>query len=170
VTTSGGSSTGPTGTTGTTGTIQGPAADEVPMLVIRMAKSLVERMVVKAPDGSSTGFTMMHALAARFVDAQGGATTVEIAAHLGITKQSASELVQALEAVDVVERRPHPDDRRARIVALTPYGAAKLAASRDRWAALEAEWATLVEPGALDLVRRTIEAYLDANPPGLAHG
>jgi DNA-binding MarR family transcriptional regulator len=51
-----------------------------------------------------------------------GATVTEVAAHLGVTKQAASELVAEMERRRYVTRRPHPDDARARLVVLTPRG------------------------------------------------
>ncbi len=54
--------------------------------------------------------------------APAGATVTEIAAHLGVTRQAASQLVDELETKGYVERRPHPDDARARLVLLTDRG------------------------------------------------
>jgi DNA-binding MarR family transcriptional regulator len=51
-----------------------------------------------------------------------GATVTEIAEHLGVTRQAASQIVDELERKDYVERRPHPDDARARLVVLTERG------------------------------------------------
>lgn len=52
------------------------------------------------------------------------ATVGSIAAHLGITKQAASQLVDELEAKGYVARRRHPDDGRAWLVGLTARGRA----------------------------------------------
>ncbi|WP_055714481.1 MarR family winged helix-turn-helix transcriptional regulator [Streptomyces torulosus] len=51
-----------------------------------------------------------------------GATVTELARHLGVTKQGASQLVEELVAKGYVERRPHPRDARARLVVLTERG------------------------------------------------
>jgi len=139
--------------------------DEVPMLLLRTAKAMVERMTKPQVDGQPH-LTAVHGLAARFIDDRGGATTVDVAHHLNITKQSASEVVKALEDVGAVERHPHPDDRRARIVRLTPDGEAKLAQSRARWAALEQEWADLCGADAIAQLRECLLAYLASAPAG----
>jgi DNA-binding MarR family transcriptional regulator len=52
----------------------------------------------------------------------GEATVSELATHLGITKQAASQLVDELVTKGYVERRRHPDDARARLVALSEKG------------------------------------------------
>ncbi|MEV6615580.1 MarR family winged helix-turn-helix transcriptional regulator [Streptomyces sp. NPDC051051] len=51
-----------------------------------------------------------------------GATVTELAAHLGVTKQAASQLVDELVRKGYAERRPHPVDARARLVVLTERG------------------------------------------------
>lgn len=56
--------------------------------------------------------------------APGGATVSELATHLGVTRQAAAQLVDELVAKGYVERRRHPDDGRAQLVALTGRGRA----------------------------------------------
>ncbi|MFD7436664.1 MarR family winged helix-turn-helix transcriptional regulator [Streptomyces sp. NPDC059861] len=51
-----------------------------------------------------------------------GATATDLATHLGVTKQAASQLVDELVRKGYVVRRPHPDDARARLVVLTGRG------------------------------------------------
>ncbi|KUO16346.1 MarR family winged helix-turn-helix transcriptional regulator [Streptomyces dysideae] len=51
-----------------------------------------------------------------------GATVTDLATHLGVTKQAASQLVDELVRKGFVERRPHPGDARARLVVLTERG------------------------------------------------
>jgi DNA-binding MarR family transcriptional regulator len=52
----------------------------------------------------------------------GGATVSELAGHLGVTKQAASQLVDELVGKGYVQRQAHPDDARARLVVLTRKG------------------------------------------------
>jgi DNA-binding MarR family transcriptional regulator len=52
----------------------------------------------------------------------GGATAVQLAEHLGITKQSAGQMVDELERAGYVRREPHPTDRRGKLVVLTDRG------------------------------------------------
>jgi DNA-binding MarR family transcriptional regulator len=94
-----------------------------------------------------------------------GATISDLAAHLDVTRQAASQLVDELEAKGYVERRPHPADGRARLVVLTGRGwactraaeqaAAEMARSwagvlgEDRLRALTADLGRLAPPGRL---------------------
>src|SRR5947199_1048986 len=51
-----------------------------------------------------------------------GATVTEIAAHLSVTKQAASQLVDELLAKGYLRREPHPDDARAKLITLIGRG------------------------------------------------
>jgi DNA-binding MarR family transcriptional regulator len=94
-----------------------------------------------------------------------GATISDLAAHLDVTRQAASQLVDELEVKGYVIRRPHPADGRARLVVLTERGwactrAAEQAAAEvarnwagvlgeDRLRALTADLGRLAPPGRL---------------------
>jgi DNA-binding MarR family transcriptional regulator len=53
-----------------------------------------------------------------------GATITQLAEHLDVTRQAAAQLVDELIAKGYVERRPHPQDARARLIVLTEKGRA----------------------------------------------
>jgi DNA-binding MarR family transcriptional regulator len=46
----------------------------------------------------------------------------ELADQLGLSARNMTSMVDALEDAKLVERRPHPSDRRATLVQLTPGG------------------------------------------------
>ncbi|MCX5213702.1 MarR family winged helix-turn-helix transcriptional regulator [Kitasatospora sp. NBC_00240] len=73
-----------------------------------------------------------------------GAGVGEIAAHLGVTKQAASQLVDELIRKGYVERRPHPTDARARLVVLTERGWACTRAADEAAADAVRPWAELL--------------------------
>ena len=95
----------------------------------------------------------------------GDATVGDVAQHLGVTKQAASQLVDELARKGYVTRQPHPDDARARLLALTARGWACTRAAdramaelmegwaavlgRQRVAALRADLVRVVRPGPL---------------------
>jgi DNA-binding MarR family transcriptional regulator len=138
------------------------AEDEVVILVIRAAKALVDRMRAEHPDRTSSPMTVVHGLAARYLLGRDDVTTVELARYLGITKQSTSEVVTALEETGNVRRAPHPSDGRARVLLLTDEGRMRLEAGRLRWKRVEDEWTELVGRERLDVVREVLAAYLAA--------
>jgi DNA-binding MarR family transcriptional regulator len=73
-----------------------------------------------------------------------GATATDLAAHLGITKQAASQLVDELVRKGYVERRPHPGDARARLVVLTELGWACTRAAEEAAADAVQSWVELL--------------------------
>lgn len=86
--------------------------------------------------------------------AAGGATITQLAEHLDVTRQAASQLVDELIAKGYVERGPHPDDARARLIVLTDKG----------WActrAADAAMADAVRPWVAVLGERRLLAVRD---------
>jgi DNA-binding MarR family transcriptional regulator len=138
------------------------ADDELPILLVRAAKAMAAdaAALAEAADPGGHRLSPVHGLAARYLATHEAVTTVELAQHLRVTKQSASEVVGGLEAGGYLRRLPHPDDGRARIVQLTASGLRKLDASRVRWQQVEDQWADVVGAADLAVVRRTLEAYL----------
>lgn len=59
-----------------------------------------------------------------------GVRSAELARRAGMTRQSMGELVAELEKLDYVERRPDPEDRRARLVLPTGRGLILVAHAR----------------------------------------
>ncbi|MFD7686037.1 MarR family winged helix-turn-helix transcriptional regulator [Streptomyces sp. NPDC059781] len=69
-----------------------------------------------------------------------GATVTDLAVHLGVTKQAASQLVDELVRKGYAERRPHPVDARARLVVLTEAGWACTRAAEEAAAEAVRAW------------------------------
>ncbi|MFF3655409.1 MarR family winged helix-turn-helix transcriptional regulator [Streptomyces olivochromogenes] len=76
-----------------------------------------------------------------------GATVTDLATHLGMTKQAASQLVDELVRKGYVERRPYPGDARARLVVLTERGWACTRAAEEAAADVVRAWAEVLGEG-----------------------
>ncbi|MEW2163090.1 MarR family winged helix-turn-helix transcriptional regulator [Streptomyces sp. NPDC007084] len=76
-----------------------------------------------------------------------GATVTDLAGHLGVTKQAVSQLVEELVGKGYVERRPHPDDARARLIVLTDRGRACTRAAEEAAAEVVRGWGELLGAG-----------------------
>ncbi|MET7700821.1 MULTISPECIES: MarR family winged helix-turn-helix transcriptional regulator [unclassified Streptomyces] len=85
--------------------------------------------------------------------APAGATVTDLAAHLGVTKQAASQLVDELVRKGYVERRPHPDDARARLLVLTDLGWACTRAAEAAAADAVRPWVELLGEGEVRVLR-----------------
>jgi DNA-binding MarR family transcriptional regulator len=82
-----------------------------------------------------------------------GATVTDLAAHLGVTKQAASQLVDELVRKGYVERRPHPDDARARLIVLTELGWACTRAAEEAAADAVRAWGELLGESEMRALR-----------------
>ncbi len=91
-------------------------------------------------------------------------TVARIARAMGLTRQSVQRVTDALAKDGVVAFADNPDDRRARLVSLTPHGAALYAQVMTRWDALAlrlavgrsaAEWQATA--AALDAMQTVLE-------------
>ena len=65
----------------------------------------------------------------RVMAATPGCRVLDVSVQLQITVGAASKVVDRVEAAGHCERRPNPQDRRSSLIALTPSGAAALAAA-----------------------------------------
>ncbi len=74
--------------------------------------------------------TPSHLRALRVLGHHGPMHMSRLSGHLHIAARSATEVVDALEARGLVERRADPDDRRATVVELTGSGGSVLEAIR----------------------------------------
>jgi DNA-binding MarR family transcriptional regulator len=75
--------------------------------------------------------TPAHLRALRTLRRHGTMRLSELSEHLHIAPRSTTEVVDALEARDLVRRRADPGDRRATLVEVTEHGAGVLTAIRD---------------------------------------
>ncbi|MFE9625311.1 MarR family winged helix-turn-helix transcriptional regulator [Streptomyces sp. NPDC006527] len=81
-----------------------------------------------------------------------GATVTELAVHLGVTKQAASQLVDELVRKGYVERRPHPRDARARLIVLTERGWACTRAAEEAAAEAVRAWVEMLGEGEVHVL------------------
>ncbi|GAA4094044.1 MULTISPECIES: MarR family winged helix-turn-helix transcriptional regulator [Streptomyces] len=90
-------------------------------LVLALSGQLVQEIHTTVSQQGFEDLRPAHGFAFARISA-GGATTADLAEHLGVTKQAAAQLVEELVRKGYVERHPHPHDRRARLLALTATG------------------------------------------------
>lgn len=108
---------------------QVPSPDYVPLiaLVHRLNKALQLDMVSAAHQRGHTGLKNSHNAVFATLDPE-GSRAADMAAQLGITRQSMGEIVRELVDLGIVEMKPDPADRRAKLVTWTQHG---LAVARD---------------------------------------
>ncbi|MFC4330504.1 MarR family winged helix-turn-helix transcriptional regulator [Streptomyces andamanensis] len=96
--------------------------------------------------------------------APGGATVTELAAHLGVTKQAASQLVDEIVRKGYAERRPHPADARARLIVLTARGLACTRAAEESAAEAVRGWIAVLGEGEVDALGERLARIAPSGP------
>ncbi|MFC4912815.1 MarR family winged helix-turn-helix transcriptional regulator [Actinomadura gamaensis] len=91
-----------------------------------------------------------------------GTRATDLAHRSGQHKQVIGKLVDELEALGYVERRPDPSDRRAKLVVPTGRGLAQMRDSDAVLAAIEARHAEAVGRDAYAGFKRTLRAVAEA--------
>ncbi|WP_330230672.1 MarR family transcriptional regulator [Nocardia sp. NBC_00508] len=108
-------------------------------LVLALSGQLVQEIHDRVSEQGFEGLRPAHGFAFARISF-GGATTADLAEHLGVTKQAAAQLVKELVRKGYVLRRPHPHDARARLLELTEEGWAATRAADQAARAAVAPW------------------------------
>src|SRR5262245_35034932 len=92
----------------------------------------------------------------------------ELAARMRVTKQALNYLLGELERLGYLERRPDPDDRRARRIALTDRGQSLVPVIRNAVDEVEREWAEALGEERFALLRDLLVELNEEVAPGAA--
>ncbi|MGW1739226.1 MarR family winged helix-turn-helix transcriptional regulator [Nocardia sp. NPDC001965] len=131
------------------------SAQDLPLLLLAAAAEVTDTVNRGVADAGFGDIRPAHGFA--FVRmAPDGATVGEIAAHLGVTKQAASQLVEELVKKGYAERNPHPVDARARLITLTERGWAATRAADAALARFAEAWGRTLGPAELVRLRTAL--------------
>jgi DNA-binding MarR family transcriptional regulator len=100
-----------------------------------------------------------HTHVTAYIKAEGSRLT-ELAGQARMTLPAMSELVDDLQRLGIVERRPDPSDRRAKLICLTDAGWEAMETARRAIAQIEAEYAQLVGPERFEEAAQTLAELL----------
>jgi DNA-binding MarR family transcriptional regulator len=99
------------------------------------------------------------------LEQQPGMTVADLARKVGTARQSANEMLAGLEQAGLVERRPHPSDRRSQQVFLTEEGRTRLAEARPAVRAVEAKLSAGFTADELAVVDAWLTRMTQASTP-----
>jgi DNA-binding MarR family transcriptional regulator len=102
-----------------------------------------------------------HANVFTFVPEQ-GIQVSELTRLAHVRKQTMAQAVEEMERLGYVERRPDPNDRRARLVFLTERGKAVKPIAVAAGRRVEAHWVELMGERKVDTLRRSLQSTLKA--------
>ncbi len=86
-----------------------------------------------------------------------GATGIELAEYLGITKQAVSKMVDYLEKRGYVNKQPHPTDKRGKIIILTERGWLVVKAKENILNELEQRWIGNIGAERLQMLKEDLK-------------
>jgi len=127
----------------------------LPELLLLATRVVFERTHA-ALEGQGIAVRPAHGYTFQLLASTGGATGDQVAEHLGVTKQAASQLLEGLERSGYIARRPHPGNHRARIAVLTDAGWAAVRSGTAAWTAAEQDAERLLGPDRLGELRRAL--------------
>ena len=142
-----------------------PAIDVGRMMVLTRRLFVADVLEVVREGGAD--FTEVQLALFRSLDLDGTRLT-DLAARAGMTKQAMAEIVDKADAAGLVDRLPDPADGRAKIVCLTARGLRMLDLMGAGVARAEARLAAVTDPGFVEHLRASLEAYTataQAAPP-----
>ncbi len=96
----------------------------------------------------AAGFTDLYVahMAVLLYPGPHGKRPSDLAAQRGMTRQAVNYLLGQIEELGYIERRDNPDDRRSKLVALTPRGRKVVVVMRGAMVELEQEWSEQLGP------------------------
>jgi len=129
-------------------------------VLLRLAHQHFSSAVDEALDQSGFGdIRPHHANVFSFVPPE-GIQVSELTVKAGVRKQSMAQAVEELEKLGYVERRPHPTDKRARLVFLTERGKQIRPLAMATGKRVEEVWAQLLGERDLEVLRSALQALL----------
>ncbi|MCT9931754.1 MarR family winged helix-turn-helix transcriptional regulator [Planotetraspora sp. A-T 1434] len=136
---------------------------EIPLLIAMAFRVMTDQLHAGIEAEGREPLRPAHGYTFRFLLGRDDATTVDLADHLGVTKQAASKIVAELEGWGYVERRPHPTDGRARVLGLTAKGRTYVEHADELWRQAEDRWASIIGADRLDRLHEDLRAFVDAS-------
>lgn len=121
-------------------------------LLFAVQDELFENLAVQG----HPGLRPRHGAVLAYLDEEGSRAT-ELAHRSGQHKQVVGKLVDELEALGYVERRPDPTDRRAKLVVPTARGLDEMTRSDAILASIDARLAATVGADAYETFKHTFE-------------
>ncbi len=95
----------------------------------------------------------------------GGTRLTDLARWSDSSLSATSELVDDLERLGYLERRPDPSDGRAKLVCLTESGWAAMRAGRRTIVQIEADWAAALGQAEFDALAQGLQNLVDGLDP-----
>ena len=138
-----------------------PYGFELPLLLFAGFRSIIDELHAELARRGHPDLRPAHGFALQAIGLR-GATASEAGRRLGISKQAAGKTIERLSQLGYVHKAGDDQDRRRKLVRLTPRGLEALAASAMLFEDIRSRWAGTLGPGRL----AELEAGLRTMVPG----
>jgi DNA-binding MarR family transcriptional regulator len=142
----------PTGTGEPAGTGQPAGATygfELPLLLFGGFRSVIDELHAELARRGHPDMRPAHGFALQAIGPH-GATATEVGRRLGVSKQAAGKTIDRLEELGYVQKAGDDQDRRRKLVRITPRGLEALTMSAMIFEDIRSRWADTLGPGRLN--------------------
>jgi DNA-binding MarR family transcriptional regulator len=142
-------------------------ADErvhIGQLLVHLTRVFQTELYARLIAAGIEGARVPHTHVTAYIKADGSRLT-DLATAARMTRPAMAELVDDLQRLGIVERRPDPTDRRAKLITLTEQGWEAMRTGHAIIAQLEAEYADLIGRERFETMRQAMQDLLAAQPP-----
>jgi DNA-binding MarR family transcriptional regulator len=135
-------------------------------LLVHLTRQFQTELYARLLDAGIEGARVPHTHVTAYIRAEGSRLT-DLATQARMTRPAMAELVDDLQRLGIVERRPDPSDGRAKLICLTDQGWAAMRTGHQIIAELEAKYARLIGDRRFETMCQAMQALLDADttPP-----
>jgi len=138
-----------------------PARLHVGQLLVQLTRLFQAELFDRLVAAGLTDARVPHTHVTAHIKGDGSRLT-ELAEQARMTLPAMSELVDDLQRLGIVERRPDPRDGRAKLICLTDAGWEAMRTARRAIAEIEADWAERVDPERFEQAALTLDELLRA--------
>jgi DNA-binding MarR family transcriptional regulator len=139
-----------------------PERLHIGQLLVHLTRLFQTELYARLLDAGIEGARVPHTHVTAYIKAEGSRLT-DLATQARMTRPAMAELVDDLQRLGIVERKPDPTDRRAKLICLTDHGWTAMRTGHQIIARLEAEYAQLLGPRSFEAMCQSMQALLDAH-------
>jgi DNA-binding MarR family transcriptional regulator len=139
-----------------------PGRVHIGQLLVHLTRLFQTELYARLLDAGIEGARVPHTHVTAYIKAEGSRLT-DLATQARMTRPAMAELVDDLQRLGIVDRKPDPTDRRAKLICLTDQGWTAMRTGHQIIAGLEAEYAQLIGPHSFETMCQSMQALLDAH-------
>ena len=135
----------------------------VGQLLVHLTRRFQTELFHRLNAAGLTDARLSHTHVTAYIKAEGSRLTA-LAAQARMTRPAMAEIVDDLQRLGIVDRRPDPSDRRAKLITLTDEGWKAMRTAQAIIAQLEVEYAAIVGRERFEAMCQAMQELIAAHP------